>query len=453
MKTIIPAKENISRLWGYPKPKDTIYRFMKYLLRVECKDGTLLHNNVTGQLILLSKEEVKVLSNSPIGPTEKNQELISNHFLVPEDFDEYRSVKQLRKIYHSRSSGDAINHYVILPTTFCNARCFYCYESDYPRAHMTEETADKLINYIAEHHQNKNVLLSWFGGEPLVGIKRIDQITQGLKNRNISFSSSMISNGYLFDEEVAERSVKLWNLKRVQITLDGTEEVYNNVKAYTNVKDSPYQRVLRNIDLLRKQGIQVNIRLNVDFYNKDNIGKLIEELGERYSESEKIAVYLNILFNDQGFEPVHHTQEEIIQLAEIVDAYTERLEELKIAHKRYKVPSLTVSQCMADNPHTVEIQPDGSFCRCEHESILDSYGNIDEGVLDPEKPLKWQEIIERTDECPECCFYPSCYMLKYCMNAGDPCIDSFRSRDRKIYEEIILRAYEKSLEGEKHESI
>ncbi len=449
MKTILAAKENITQLWGFPKPKDTVYRLMKYLLRIEVDDGLLLHNNVTGKMILLTKSEAEELLKLPEKPTELMRELISDHYLVSEDFDEYKSVNQLRKIYQSRSTGDAINHYVILPTTFCNARCFYCYESDYPRVHMTEETASKLIDYIEKNHKDKKVLLSWFGGEPLVGIQRIDQICQGLKDRGIEYSSSMISNGYLFDEEIAERSVKLWNLQRIQITLDGTEEVYNRVKAYASVKENPYQRVLRNVDLLRSKGIQVNIRLNVDFYNKENILELIEELGKKYSGSDHFAVYLNILFNDQGFDPVHHSQEDIVKLMEIVDTYTERLKELKIAYSRQKIPSLQVSQCMADSPHTVEIQPDGSFCRCEHESILDSYGNLDEGVLDPQKPIKWREIIERTDHCAECNFYPSCYMLKYCMNAGDPCVDSFRLRNQKLLEDKLKEIYLHKIEEEK----
>ena len=214
MKTILSESESLGQLWGHPEAKETQYRWMKYLLRTEVEDGVLIHNNVTRHLILLTSEEAQSLENLPAKPTELMQELIANHFLVPENFDEYRSVNQLRRVLQSRETGDAINHYIILPTTYCNARCFYCYESDYPRVHMTEETAEKLIDFIDEHRQGKDVILDWFGGEPLVGVDRIDQITQGLRNRGVQFVSSMISNGYLFDEEVIERSISLWNLKR-----------------------------------------------------------------------------------------------------------------------------------------------------------------------------------------------------------------------------------------------
>ena len=329
---------------------------------------------------------------------------------------------------------------------------FYCYESDYPHVHMTEETADKLVNYIAEHHLDKPVKLSWFGGEPLVGLKRIDQISQGLKDRGIQFSASMISNGYLFDNEVVEKSVTLWNLKDVQITLDGTEDVYNKVKAYSGICDNPFHRVLRNIDLLINNGVNVNIRLNVDFYNKDDIRVLINELGERYSGKKHISIYPNMLFNDQGFEPVHHSSEEIMDLVRIVNDNTEQLKTFGLGFDRNKIPWLQVSQCMADNPHAVEIQPDGSFCRCEHETIGDGYGSIDEGIVNPGKIQEWKETIERSEFCPECEIYPACYLLKRCMNAEVPCIEEFRTYSVEDHKQQILKVYLKNLEVKENES-
>ncbi len=453
MKTVLQAKENIACLWGYPEPKDTAYRWMKYLLRIEVEDGILLHNVVTGHLILLTSDEANALSILPSKPEGSMKELIANHFLVPEDFNEYRSVKQLRRVYQSRSTGEAINHYVILPTTFCNAHCFYCYESDYPRVHMTEETANKLIDYIIGHRQDKKVKLTWFGGEPLVGIKRIDQISQGLKDHGIPFHSTMISNGYLFNEEIIDRSVELWNLKQIQITLDGTEKVYNRVKAYVNVTDNPFRHVLDNIDSLSAHKIYVNIRLNVDFYNKDDIRVLIDELGERYSGNDHVSVYMNMLFNGAGYDPVYHSTDESVELMKIIDDYLERLKSLKVGHPGKDIPLLQTSQCMADNPHAVEIQPDGSFCRCEHENVLDSYGSIEKGILDPQKPLKWKEVIERSEFCPECSMFPSCYMLRYCMNADRPCVEVYRDKFRKNNEELLRSVYLKSLEGKENETV
>ena len=441
MKTILEGKTNITQIWGYPQSDNQEYRLMKYVLQLKTEDGLLLHNVVTGQMVLLSKEEEGLLSRVPGKISGELDYLIRNHFLVHEDFDEYRSVNQLRKICRANYTGDAINHYIILPTTFCNAHCFYCYESDYPRVHMTEETANKLVDYIDEHRSGSNVTVNWFGGEPLVGVQRIDQISQGLKDRGILLSSSMISNGYLFNQEIIDRSIQLWNLKRIQITLDGTEDVYNRVKSYFNAKDNPFQRVLRNIDLLSDKNVHVNIRLNVDYYNKDDIRDLIEELGKRYSCNGHVTVYLNMLFNNQGFEPVNHSEEEMLILANVIDEYTDRLKELGLSFDNNKYISLEFSHCMADNPHSVLIQPDGSFCRCEHENILDNYGNLSEGILDNEKMKEWQKTIEPSKMCPDCPVYPACYHLRYCMNSDMLCNDRLQKRNLKKQLERVRAIY------------
>lgn len=453
MKTILPAKGYVAQLWGHPKPKDAVYRFMKYLLRIEVDDGLLLHNTVTGQLIHLTNEEKGLLLDLPVKPMEAIKELVADHFLVPEDFDEYSSVKQLRRILQSRETGEAINHYIILPTTFCNARCFYCYESDYPRVHMSAETADKLIQYIAEHRQGKDVVINWFGGEPLVGVKRIDQISQGLKDRGIPYTSSMISNSYLFDEEMVTRAAELWKLERIQITLDGPEEVYNRVKAYTNATENPYQRVLRNAELLVNKGIRVNFRLNLGLHNTEDIRILIEELGKRYSGKPLFSGYLSVIYEGEGYEPVERSLDETIQLMRMMDELTARMKELKITHEKWKAPELEFKQCIADNPHALVVQPDGGFCKCEHENILDSFGNLDDGILDPQKPLKWKESIEMSDHCSECPVYPACFKLRYCADADRKCVDEYVTRFISTHEKRLRSVYLKSLEDKGNEKV
>ena len=116
---------------------------------------------------------------------------------------------------------------------------------------MSEETGFKVVEFIADHcGKNRKVTLDWFGGEPTLGIERIDQISRGLREKQIRFTSLMISNGYLFSDELIRRATEIWNLTDIQITLDGTEEIYNRTKAYVNAENNPYHTVLDNICLL-----------------------------------------------------------------------------------------------------------------------------------------------------------------------------------------------------------
>ena len=65
MKTISEGRQNITQIWGYQKPDNIRYRLMKYVLQLKVKEGLLLHNVVTGQLVLLTEEEEEEISNLP----------------------------------------------------------------------------------------------------------------------------------------------------------------------------------------------------------------------------------------------------------------------------------------------------------------------------------------------------------------------------------------------------
>jgi len=245
MRIVIKGKEPVFSLWRNPSKQTGRYRLMRYHFRLECEEGVVLLNTVSGELVLLSEEEKEILDCLPLTYRPEMDELIDHRFLVPEDFDELFSAIQLRKVIRNLNyRNDDVTSFTILPTTTCNARCFYCYESGFPHNSMNEETILRTVDYItARCGRTKRVALSWFGGEPTLGEKSIDRICEGLEEKGINFASSMISNGYLFTQQMVQKARGKWRLRSIQITLDGTEEVYNRVKAYVNPEESPFQRV------------------------------------------------------------------------------------------------------------------------------------------------------------------------------------------------------------------
>jgi radical SAM protein with 4Fe4S-binding SPASM domain len=114
---------------------------------------------------------------------------------------------------------------------------------------------------------------------------------------------------------------------------------------------------------------------------------------------------------------------------------------------------LLSDHCMADNPHTLMIQPDGSFCRCEHENINDNYGNIENGVTEPQKLEKWKDTTEPSVNCPKCAIYPACYHLRNCMNSDVPCIEEFQKSNLEKQRKRIRAMYIQKTEVKKDEGI
>jgi len=449
MQIIHPADDTIARIWGKGKPQPAAYRLMTYLIRTETEDGTLLHHVVTGELIHLDRAETEQLSQLPCAYAPWMDELIHHHFLVKTDSDDCRSVESLRSVLRTLESSDAITGYTILPTTSCNARCFYCYEAGIKHETMSDETADKLVEFIAAHRGGKAVNIDWFGGEPLLGHRLIDRISKALSDREIEFDSSMTSNGLLFDEKTVKRAREEWHLKKIQITLDGTEEIYNKTKAYADPGcPSPYRKVLENIGLLQQQGILVNIRMNLGLHNADDLAALVEELAERFVDKTHLSIYPHLLFDDCGFEQFHFAQSEVDTLL----AKRNALKELSLKYFSLdvkKLPKLRMNCCMADCSHSVMVLPSGKLGKCENYAGSHFVGNLETGMADKEEIKRFQERV-LFPKCSHCSLYPACVMLKLC--AEHHCSEEMLQEYMNMDQGIMKRDYASFCQGKDNSS-
>ena len=448
MITVSEQAIKVAKVWGVQKPSETDYRLIKYLFSAEVEDGTLLCNTVTGELVLLSEDEKKIVDALPAPYCEEMRELVERHFLVPVTYDEHAAVLQLRKLLTMMDRRKEVLGYSILPTTACNARCFYCFEADYKHVSMSAETAEKVIEFIKKSSDGNRVSLSWFGGEPTLGINRIDRICSALSEAGIEYMSSMISNGYLFDEEVAKKAKELWKLASIQITLDGTEETYNRVKSYVGVKDNPYQRVLRNIGLLLEQEIFVSVRMNLDRYNVDDLEALIGELAERFSGNENFSAYVFPLFDDCGFDPVEHSEDDRVWLIDNQQRLNAIIKEKKMYKERIgSLPSLQLTHCMADQNTSFIINPSGGLAKCEHFCEEDC-GNVVDGVTDKSILNRWKESVEYP-ECADCPSFPTCIELKGCISTGK-CFESRRNENLSNFIHTAVSAYDGFKKSDNH---
>lgn len=362
IKTISKPYGMIEKLWKKSFNSNEEYRPLSFLIFKECDDGLLILNTVSSELILISEEDW----NNP--NPEIKKELVEKHFLVPENMDDKKYIDQLRVLLSMALRSNAITYYTILPTSCCNARCFYCFESEYKQTTMSEETAQKTVDFIVEKSLGKKVKLAWFGGEPMLGSKTIDYICNELKLKGIDFKSTMISNGYLFDKELAEKAKNDWKLQKIQITLDGTEEVYNKTKnyKYKSLDESPYYRVLKNIEYLTNNEIFVDIRLNMSLYNVEDIKKLVNELADIYIGNKHIHIYSHTIYEDVGTHPISLSNDTNKDLFNINRSINDTLADLKFRSKYSRLPVLMHSSCMADSDFAIVISPTGKLGKCEH---------------------------------------------------------------------------------------
>ena len=430
MDVIVKANGTISNLWGRQEIEpDNAYRLMRYVVKVDYKGETLLHNVVTGKLIILSSEEALVVNALPLPYRSVMDMLVTDHYLVPVDYDEHKQVVNLRHILRKlyRSKHQFVIQYTILPTTACNARCYYCFEQGSKIVSMTEQTADELVDFIDSHcGQEKKITIQWFGGEPTVGANRIDQICNGLVKKGINYTSTMISNAYLFDEEMVEKAKHLWNLKSVQITLDGTEERYNRTKAYVNVQGSPYQRVLRNVGLLLDQEIRVRLRLNFDKINYLEFEEILDEIRKRFGNSRFLTFYAYPVIDEYSNLKGRISQGSKKWIADTTVQLNNKAREFGLYKKEELLPHLRYIGCGADMDSAITITPEGLLVKCAEQFSTDQMiGDVKNGFIDNKVFRSWR-ILSDYPECIRCSFFPRCVRLYNC-SAKDHCYFSDRN--------------------------
>ena len=426
------------------------YRKNFYMTECSVNGGILLLNTITLELIFLDYNEIELLKTPDLNNL-TIRHLIEQYFLVPEDFNDKQFALQVtdaRIQVQNIYTNPPLSFFVILPTTGCNARCFYCFEQGAKVSNMTEQTAHDVADFI-ERKGAPKIKIQWFGGEPLVNIKAIDTISNDLAAKNIDFSSIMVSNGYLLDEEVIKKAVELWKLERIQITLDGTEEIYNKIKdyVYKNVS-SPFIRVLNNIEHALKAGIQINIRLNMDEHNSVDLFDLSKLLVEKFSKYNNCYIYVVRLFEDTCSK---------IKNREVNDRH--KLIKCSIALQEYinsNMPKPTYDKlgdsienpnsCMACSDNAVMIVPDGHLGKCEHFVDSDFYGSIYSDESDLQKIAKYKERETIIPECDDCELRTLCIHLKCCTGVPHHCDNMDKMAIKSRLNSKLLNTYNKFLE-------
>ena len=314
---------------------------------------------------------------------------------------------------------------------------------------MTPETAKDVGEYIVRVCGGEKVKLSWFGGEPLYNAGVIDVICSVLQEHNVEYSSIMTSNGFYLDAQTALKAVKDWHVHTVQITIDGTEPVYNRIKAFINSDvGSPFRRVMDNIQSALDAGVKVVIRLNMDRTNAEDLFALTDVIADRFCPRSNLFGRVALLGQFEGkIQAFSSAQEEW----DYQDRLQDKLRSLGMEMKPSLKSRLHFNQCMADNDSCEVILPDGRIERCEHIRESEVVGTIFDEARDAEKTLAWKETV-RFPECKECEMYPACVTLKKCEWNQNGCPETRRNNNRRNVEAALLADYRQEKEAARKEN-
>jgi sulfatase maturation enzyme AslB (radical SAM superfamily) len=308
---------------------------------------------------------------------------------------------------------------------------------------MTMDTAEKVAQYIITHRgEDKKVQIDWFGGEPLYNFKVMDRICTRLKEQDVNFFSHITTNAFLLSEKKVEKAVQLWHLEHAVITLDGTEQNYNRIKAFIHPNEpSPFQRVLTNIGMLLNAGVDVKVRLHVSLENVQDIRELMSILADRFAGSSLLSLQILHLFELVGPEARVLSSEERAKLLREIHRLKQYGYELGISKPKELRRNPKFYRCMVDSEEAVMIVPDGHLGLCEHHLESRFFGHIDHDEWDMEVLRQSREYCEEIPECDTCALYPRCLRLKIC-GINNICFQEVRDISIISIQEKMLRKYQ-----------
>lgn len=415
-RVIRPASPTVMMVWGeQPRTNNLKFVTSKYVFQTSFDSCHLLYSCITGEIIEVT--DWKAAENY----------LIRHWFYVPTDFNEEDNSKKIHKLMRVIGSKKdfGYNSFEILTTTKCNARCFYCYETGFKQHSMDYETAAQTAKFIIRNKVSNNTRIKWYGGEPLMNIPAIDQISSELQNNNVRFYSTIVSNGILFTDEIVKKAVSLWNLKNVRITLDGTEIQYNKIKAYKGIEGNPFQIVISNIDKLIRSGVSVTIRLNIEKHNLEDMKNLLSILYEKFPPSSGLIDFMvSLLNNTEHSSKLESEEDERRYILEQVILLKEKIFDHGYDLKDFKLTGLTTHYCLADNGRYLLIKPNGELSFCSEDFDKKKCGTIFE---DPRRIITTplcDHTFPKGKICEDCPISPTCFPSKLCPARKRPiCID------------------------------
>lgn len=342
------------------------------------------------------------------------QEMVKQGFLVLDKVDETRRVLELHQKYIYNSFPEKMQ-FTIAPTLRCPLDCYYCFEERHDGCIMSDETADKIIDYMLTALKNnincKLLHITWFGGEPLLAPNVIYKIGKAMQSyceqNNIEFTSKMLTSGVLFKEDYFDKLVDEKILTSVQYTLDGDEETFMNTK---KGKKGMYDTILRAINY-SAQKIETYVRMNVTKLNQDSLLAAIENIIKNCPSNAKIIPYAMPVV-DYGMEADNACN---LTNDKDINAFRQKIIDILQKYNLYKydvlhgVRSLSAF-CGAMRLCNLTFGPNGEMYRCENliGNKTHEVGNINDGLYYNDAYYKLP-LSKIDDKCLNCEYLPVCW--------------------------------------------
>ncbi|KQW98614.1 radical SAM/SPASM domain-containing protein [Flavobacterium sp. Root420] len=409
-----------------------------YTIITPIEDVIIVYSTRSNKTLILKREFQEFLDHAEFDklPAAVLEELINDEIVISFNDDELHEIIKQNNDY---IKDDTTLYQIIQPSANCQLGCGYCGQV-HTKNQLEIENYELLVNRLdyklSQNKQLTQLHIGWFGGEPLMGIQSIRELSvkfQKLSSKyNIDYSAKMVTNGLALKKNLFLELVTKYNVKSFEVTLDGIAE-YHDKRRFVKSGSKSFDLIMNNltdifgIENFNDLGVQISIRCNVDKTNYESVTPLIELLRAK-NFHDKISSFYVAPIHSWGNE-AHLVSLEKIEFADkeigwLIDLY-------KNDFNPWIMPSRNKQVCIIVNPNSELIDANGDIFNCTEISYVPSYegseyvlGNIKNIAHDHEfenKPLlNWNETILKGETELPC---PTCKMLPVC---GGQCPKSWK---------------------------
>jgi len=343
----------------------------------------VLYSSRSGKALTISDSLYdKISMNDYSGLSyEDLEQLIETEAIVPEGENELETVISANK---GELNDSTTLSYIIQPTAQCQLGCDYC-----GQAHTKKQIDADMYENILKRIEYKlltgiytTLRISWFGSEPLVGLRNIRELTPRLKllaeAYNCRYGAAIVTNGLSLKPNIYKELVTEYDIDGIEITLDGVAE-FHDKRRHTKEGEGTFDIIFKNLlavcdsETFEKSNTQISIRCNIDKRNYEGVSPLIQLLA-KHGLQKKIKFYPS---------PIHSWGN---------DAHTLSLEKEEYANKEIDwiiemaqhgfpltglIPGTKRSVCIAVTGDAEVVDAYGNIFNCTEVPYVPIYENSD----------------------------------------------------------------------------
>ncbi|PVU70521.1 radical SAM/SPASM domain-containing protein [Sulfolobus sp. SCGC AB-777_L09] len=358
----------------------------KYNIFLE--DYKILFNTLTGYIIKLNDNELEKLKRGIV--PEELKDIIEEGFSAT--FDEF--IQTFKK--------NVLEPTLVL-TYRCNFDCVYCFQKAFrDNSSVSDKVVNGFIKYIRNHENGRKVRVTFFGGEPLLEMQRIKEIS--MKLSDLKYSFSVVTNGSLLTKHIVNE-LKSLGLSHVQVTLDGPREVHDKRRYFVGGRGS-YDIILKNLRDIQDD-VNIVLRVNIDVNNITSFRELLRDLKQNGITKVRLDPHLvheNVFRNEYWdyILPKDKEGEILVKVWEIAK------------EEGFGIPQdvFRLGLCVVHFDEDIVVDPGGRVYPCwaftGNPLYVKGYLTENGEVIFYNKKLSGQHVLNLWKKCTDCQYMPLC---------------------------------------------